>query len=320
MSFNETELIRVLSSADLREEMRDNTVSLRWATITGMNPLTVRRDGESESFEITGSAVDASLLEVDDRVRVSNFGSKAFIESSQNALTRDSARWGSRIPAGANLNDYTTPGQWYNPSTGEVAGFTNGPPSNAAGALVVLQSGTDAVIQFWHGFDDEGSGSKIYRRRLYSGSWSSWKISGGEEWPKPRRMGMSTSVSVPTSTDYRAGNWVGIANDPGNVAGGITYADGGFTVPQNGVYTISTVIRWLGIQNAVLMLFTGPSSNNTTQGESMVFSDHRDMHCTWTLYLVAGYRVEVRVRQTSGTTQSMGGSTTYNWCQIARVS
>ena len=319
MALNETELIRVLSSADLREEMRDNTVSLRWATITGLNPLTVRRDGESESFEVTGSAVDVSLLEVRDRVRVSNFGSKAFIESSQNALTRDSARWGSLIPAGSNLNDYTTPGQWYNPSSAEVAGFTNGPPS-VAGALVVLRSGTNAVIQFWHGFDDEGSGSKIYRRRLYSGSWSPWKISGGEEWPKPRRMGLANSVSVPTSTDYRASSWVGIANDPGNVAGGITYADGGFTVPQDGVYTISTVIRWLGIQNAELRLFTGPSSNNTTQGESMVFNAHRDMHCTWTIYLEAGYRVEVLVRQTSGTTQSMGGSTTYNWCQIARVS
>lgn len=183
MTLNETELIRVLSSADLRKEMRDNTVSLRWATVTGLNPLTVRRDGESESFEVTGSVVDTSLLEVTDRVRVSDFGSKAFIESSQNALTRletalnaDSTRWGSLIPAGANLNDYTTPGQWYNPSNAEVAGFTSGPPSNLAGALIVVAA--SGVIQYWHDFDT-GADANVWRRRWYSNSWSPWTLHAG---------------------------------------------------------------------------------------------------------------------------------------------
>lgn len=111
MVFNETELIQVLSGADIRKELRDNAVSLRWATVTNLMPLEVQRDGEFESFAVTGSAVDASLLEVGDRVRVSNFGSKAFIESSQNALTRlyappDNTGW-------VNLTIETTAGSPY---------------------------------------------------------------------------------------------------------------------------------------------------------------------------------------------------------------
>ena len=145
---------------------------------------------------------------------------------------------------------------------------------------------------------------------------------GGAAWPKPRRMGLTGLVSVPHAPDYRTGGWAGIANDPGDVTGGITYADGGFTVPQDGVYTISTVIRWLDgafTQDAELKLFTGPSLNNTTQNECMLFRSHQDMHCAWTVYLEAGYRAEVRLRQISGTTQYIGGNPAYNWCQIART-
>ena len=145
---------------------------------------------------------------------------------------------------------------------------------------------------------------------------------GGAAWPKPRRMGLTGLVSVPHASDYRTGGWAGIANDPGDVTGGITYADGGFTVPQDGVYTISTVIRWLDgafTQDAELKLFTGPSLNNTTQDECMLFRSHQDMHCAWTVYLEAGYRAEVRLRQISGTTQYIGGNPAYNWCQIART-
>lgn len=148
---------------------------------------------------------------------------------------------------------------------------------------------------------------------------------GGAAWPKPRRMGMTTPVPVPTSTDYRTGGWAGIANDPGDVAGGITYAEGGFTVPQAGVYTISTVIHWLDeavgavTQDAELKLFTGPSLNNTTQDECMLFHSHQDMHCAWTVYLEAGYRAEVWLRQTRGVSRTIGGNPAYNWCQVART-
>lgn len=92
-----------------------------------------------------------------------------------------------RIPSGADLNNYITPGQWYNPSSAEVAGLTNKPPSNAAGTLVVMRAtgepeGVAGVTQFWHGFDDLGAASKIYRRRLYSGLWSAWKLMNPTSW------------------------------------------------------------------------------------------------------------------------------------------
>lgn len=85
-----------------------------------------------------------------------------------------------RIPAGADLNTYTTPGQWHNHLNAEVAGFTNKPPSSMAGALVVLQAA--GVIQYWHDYNT-GVNGQIWRRRFYAGSWSDWQAIGGEVQP-----------------------------------------------------------------------------------------------------------------------------------------
>lgn len=91
MMLNEMDLIKVLTGAHLRKEVDDNAVSLRWAVVTNVYPLEAIRVGESEDFTVTGTAVPLSMLRVGDTVRVSNFGSKAFIESSPDAAQRHSS-------------------------------------------------------------------------------------------------------------------------------------------------------------------------------------------------------------------------------------
>lgn len=84
---------------------------------------------------------------------------------------------GRRIPASADLNDYTTPGQFYCPLNVDVATFTNGPPGDRAGSLEVRESA--GVIQYWHEYGTGVSDGNVYRRRWYDGSWSAWTLYQG---------------------------------------------------------------------------------------------------------------------------------------------
>lgn len=150
-----------------------------YGRVETVNPLSVRlSDGalllDVESLEPDLDPGDPVRLLAHGGFRV---GSRAVVVGRVHSPIQ-----GRRILANADLNDYTTPGNYNCPLNVDVATFTNGPPSNAAGALVVLRSGSSAVIQFWHGFDDDGTGAKIYRRRLYSGSWSAWKLMNPPSW------------------------------------------------------------------------------------------------------------------------------------------
>ena len=155
-----------------------------WATVETIDPLTIILDEDTSNTprEVSENAV--GRLKVTDRVRFVHEDKRLVITE---APSKVDDLFSLRIPAGANLDNYIIPGQYYNPLNVEVAGFTNGPPSNAAGTLVVMRAtgDTDAsagVTQYWHGFDDQGTGSKIYRRRLYSGSWSTWKLMNPASW------------------------------------------------------------------------------------------------------------------------------------------
>lgn len=91
------------------------------------------------------------------------------------AISAPAGYEGQRLPGGANLNDYTTPGVWYESSNAGVATMLNTPPTDTAGCLVVLPSA--GTIQYWHDYD-AGSSGRVWRRRYYS-SWSSWEHYGG---------------------------------------------------------------------------------------------------------------------------------------------
>ena len=76
----------------------------------------------------------------------------------------------TRIPAEADLNDYKTPGFYYNSNNAEAATIVNIPEGNAF-ALVILQAAT--IIQIWIPYNPR----RFYMRAWFSweDSWSSWR-------------------------------------------------------------------------------------------------------------------------------------------------
>lgn len=76
------------------------------------------------------------------------------------------------MPAGSDFNDYITPGEYYCAANADVGTMANRATRNA-GSLVVLKSA--GVIQYWHEYNTGGNG-RIWRRRQYSGAWSSWEL------------------------------------------------------------------------------------------------------------------------------------------------
>ena len=292
--------------------------------VEAANPLSVRlADG---SLVTNVSSLDPSL-EVTNRVRLLAYG--GFLTGRRLlVIGRADAPYQGRIPAGSNLNNYATPGQWYNPLNVEVAGFTNGPPSGSAGTLVVMRAtgepgGEAGVTQYWHGYSHSTPHSYVYRRRLYAGSWSTWaKVNDGVEWSKPRRMNMNDTLGIPTAQDFRTYYWSGAWNDGGD-SGGIYYSNGGFEISQTGVYTISISARWTTTfpQVAELKLYQGADINNMLEREVIESVNQQSMHGSWTIPMdkATSGRVEVRLRQISGTTRNIGVYPNSNWYQIARV-
>lgn len=74
-----------------------------------------------------------------------------------------------QIPAGTNLNTLTNYGVWFNPANANATPELNY-PSWQAGSLQVLQDAGTAQIY------TEYAGGKQYRRGLYDGRWSAWRV------------------------------------------------------------------------------------------------------------------------------------------------
>lgn len=146
-----------------------------YGTVTQTEPsLTVRL---SDGTLLTDTQSLEPILRPGDQVRLAKHG--GFLKGSRVVILGKVATLPYRIPAGADLNGYTMPGQWYNPLNAEVARFTNSPPSGAAGSLVVLEAA--GVIQYWHDFNTGTQDGNVWRRRYYNGSWSPWELFGGPQ-------------------------------------------------------------------------------------------------------------------------------------------
>lgn len=75
------------------------------------------------------------------------------------------------IPSGSNLNSYTTPGLYYNPSNAQVQTMTNRASNYSFSLIVTKHAG---VSQLWT--DYSSSSHNIYHRNYYNGTWGSWKL------------------------------------------------------------------------------------------------------------------------------------------------
>ena len=73
------------------------------------------------------------------------------------------------VPPGANLNNYTSPGFYYNGANSEVGTMSNKPTGNAFSMLVMKHAGVVQILTEYM-----TSGAKTFIRNYYSGSWGSW--------------------------------------------------------------------------------------------------------------------------------------------------
>lgn len=103
-------LLEALTSADLRDIIKNDLVSLRWARVVSKTSslVQVRRFGEDSVFQATSSGVDPEILEVGDSVVLASYGSSATIMSCPAAWGRLNAGGGwkaiTNVPAGVTLS------------------------------------------------------------------------------------------------------------------------------------------------------------------------------------------------------------------------
>ena len=74
-----------------------------------------------------------------------------------------------RIPAGQNLNNYTTPGMYYCPTNADAAQIANTPVNNAFSLLVEKHAGIKQTFSEYM-----TSSSRTWTRNYYNGTWGPW--------------------------------------------------------------------------------------------------------------------------------------------------
>lgn len=130
-----------------------------------------------------------------------------------------------------------------------------------------------------------------------------------------RRLVKTDTQSVAHSTYTSIVGWTGGTGDPGNVAGGITYASGVFTVPTAGRYLIGMGSYWDTNATGDRMLYF---RHNGTLAES-TFTALRGGSLWIVKDCAANDTLEIQARQTSGGALNFGGSSNFGWYQCARV-
>lgn len=154
-------------------------LSFPWGRVGTTAPLTVSLPLSADPVPVTSSAVPADLLRAGDKVLCAWYGDELVVVEAPAVATRQAsadaavAGWaGNRLPLSTDFNNYIVPGHWYSPNNTDVATMANRPPSGLAGALVILASA--GTQQFWHEYNSGRLDGRMWRRRLYGGSWSPW--------------------------------------------------------------------------------------------------------------------------------------------------
>jgi hypothetical protein len=105
----------------------------------------------------------------------SSWGAWAYMPSSND---NDVPRGSRVIPGSANLNSYTTPGFYHQPSNANAASGSNYPVSGAGALTVVTTIGaSNRVSQVYNQYYKSGEGGPrmFLRAQELDGSWSSWE-------------------------------------------------------------------------------------------------------------------------------------------------
>lgn len=158
----------LLGDDDETERRPAPSSTYRFGTITGIDPLRIRLDGDDADLASTPIAVSAAPLGA--RVWTQLHGTQLVILG---AVQTES---GAVIlpDRGTNLDNYTQTGAYHQSANAGAASGQNY-PSPHAGLLTVtrvLSGSTEFVYQTYHNH----SNAQIYARTRYNrGAWAAWK-------------------------------------------------------------------------------------------------------------------------------------------------
>lgn len=131
----------------------------------------------------------------------------------------------------------------------------------------------------------------------------------------PRRLGKPDTQSVPHSDYTQIVGWsTQNPGDPGNVAGGIAYSNGVFTVPA-GIYAIGLGTYWAtsSVGDRLMRFLHNGVGLETT------FTPLRGGGNWWFKECADNDTLAIDVRQTSGAALDFGGSNFFAWYQCVQI-
>ncbi|EHX7971843.1 phage tail protein [Escherichia coli] len=133
----------------------------------GIIQLSSATDSESEAVAATPKAVKAANDNANSRVPSTRTVNGRALSSNIDLFPSDIFRLAEGIGNAANLNNYTTPGLYYQPANAQAQTGTNYPEA-IAGSLEVLKHA--GITQIYRVYNN----SRSYARTLYGGTWSAW--------------------------------------------------------------------------------------------------------------------------------------------------
>ncbi|MDC3629238.1 tail fiber protein [Escherichia coli] len=133
----------------------------------GLIQLSSATDSESEAVAATPKAVKAANDNANSRVPSTRTVNGRALSSNIDLFPSDIFRLAEGIGNAANLNNYITPGLYYQPANAQAQTGTNYPEA-IAGSLEVLKHA--GITQIYRVYNN----SRSYARTLYGGTWSAW--------------------------------------------------------------------------------------------------------------------------------------------------
>ncbi|HAO3411895.1 TPA: hypothetical protein JLH14_000441 [Escherichia coli] len=153
----------------------------------GIIQLSSATDSESEAVAATPKAVKAANDNANSRVPSTRTVNGRALSSNIDLFPSDIFRLAEGIGNAANLNNYTTPGLYYQPANAQAQTGTNYPEA-IAGSLEVLKHA--GITQIYRVYNN----SRSYARTLYGGTWSAWtKVYDVANKPTPAEIGALAS-------------------------------------------------------------------------------------------------------------------------------
>lgn len=220
----------------------------------------------------------------------------------------------TEIPANADLNNYTTPGSYFSPSSATSATMTNAPTTASRFVLYVVTMGSNFILQF--AIDGYTPGN-IYNRRNNAGVWGSWTQmvtsvngdTGAVTVNVPTKVSDLTNDSgYLTSTDFAR---ISTNFDTVSVANNTWTTVGTFTPASAGRYLIHIHVQLSSNATGYREVIVTASANGTSAISRQLTATVPAVNGAVTsVLIVGGYTLAanttyyVRVRQNSGSALS----------------